>query len=218
MEDRLKVFIADDHPIFRRGLREVLEEDAALLIVGEASNGLMALQQIEQLLPEVAVLDIDMPQLNGFELVKEIRRKSLPVKIVFLTMHRDEDLFNEALSLGVRGYVLKDSAATDTVACIRAVAGGQHYISPAISTYLVRRSQRAAAFAQETPGLGDLTPAELRVLKLIAANKTSREIADELFINYRTVENHRTNICQKLGLRGSHSLLKFAFEHKSQLS
>ncbi len=218
MEDRLRVFIADDHPIFRRGLREVIEEDAGLFIVGEASNGVMALQQIEQLLPDVAVLDIDMPQLNGFDLVKEIRRKSLPVKIVFLTMHRDEGLFNEALSLGVRGYVLKDSAATDTVACIRAVEGGQHYISPTISTYLVRRSERTAALAQEIPGLGDLTPAELRVLKLIAKNKTSREIAEELFINYRTVENHRNNICQKLGLRGSHSLLKFAFEHKSQLS
>jgi DNA-binding NarL/FixJ family response regulator len=218
MEDKLRVLIADDHPIFRRGLREVIEEDSALLIVGEAGNGVMALQLIEQLRPDVAVLDIDMPQLNGFDLVKEIRRKNLPVTIVFLTMHRDEDLFNEALSLGVRGYVLKDSAATDTVASIRAVAGGQHYISPAISTYLVRRSERAAAVAQETPGLRDLTPAELRVLKLIAANKTSREIADELFINYRTVENHRANICQKLGLRGSHSLLKFAFEHKSQLS
>lgn len=218
MKSKLTVLIADDHPIFRRGLREVVEADIGLLVVGEAGDGAAALQQIEQLRPEVAVLDIDMPQLNGFELVKEIRRKSLPVKIVFLTMHRDEALFNEALSLGVRGYVLKDSAATEVAASIHAVASGQHYISPAISTYLVHRSERTALFAQETPGLSDLTPAELRVLKLIAANKTSREIAAELFLSYRTVENHRANICQKLGLRGSHALVKFAFEHKSQLS
>lgn len=218
MGDKLKVLIADDHPIFRRGLLEVIETDAALLVVGEAGDGATALEQMEQLRPDVAVLDIDMPELNGFELVKEIRRKNLPVKIVFLTMHKDEDLFNEALRLGVRGYVLKDSAADEVVASIRAVAGGQHYISPAISTYLVRRSERAAAFAQETTGLTALTPAELRVLKLIAANKTSREIAAQLFLSYRTVENHRANICQKLGLRGSHALVKFALEHKSQIS
>lgn len=218
MGNKLSVIVADDHPIFRRGLREVMEEDGGLLVVGEAGDGAAALQQIERLRPDVAVLDIDMPQLNGFDLVKEIRRKKLPVQIVFLTMHRDEDLFNEALSLGVRGYVLKDSAATEVVASIRAVAGGQHYISPAISSYLVRRGDRRAAFAQATPGLTDLTPAELRVLKLIAANKTSREIAVELFLSYRTVENHRANICQKLGLRGSHALVKFAFEHKPELS
>lgn len=218
MEDKLKILIADDHPIFRRGLREVMEEDAGLLIVGEAGNGLMALQQIEQLQPDIAVLDIDMPQLSGFEVVKELQRKNLPVKIIFLTMHRDEDLFNAALSLGARGYVLKDSAATEAVACIRTVAGGQHYISPAISSYLIRRSERLAAFTRETAGLSALTPAELRVLKLIATNKTSREIAAELFLSYRTVENHRANICQKLNLHGSHALVKFAFEHKSQLS
>jgi DNA-binding NarL/FixJ family response regulator len=218
MEDKLKILIADDHPIFRRGLREVMEEDAGLLIIGEAGNGLVALQQIEQLQPDIAVLDIDMPQLSGFEVVKELHRKNLPVKIIFLTMHRDEDLFNEALSLGARGYVLKDSAATEAVACIRTVAGGQHYISPVISTYLIRRSERLAAFAQETAGLSALTPAELRVLKLIATNKTSREIAAELFLSYRTVENHRANICQKLNLHGSHALVKFALEYKSQLS
>lgn len=217
MGDKLRVLIADDHPIFRQGLREVVEADATLLVVGEAGDGLTALQMIEQLAPEVVVLDIDMPGMNGFELVRELKRKSLPVKVVFLTMHKDEDLFNEALSLGALGYVLKDSAATDVVASIRAVAAGQHYISPAISTFLVHRSERTAVFAQEHPGLGELTPAELRVLKLIADNKTSREIASALFVSPRTVENHRANICQKLNLSGSHALLKFAFEHKSQL-
>ena len=218
MADDLTVMIADDHPIFRRGLREVIEGDGGLSVVGEAGDGEAALRLAEEKRPAVAVLDIDMPRLSGFELVAEFGRRHLPVAVVFLSMHKDEAMFNEAMRLGVRGYVLKDSAATDIVAGIRAVAAGQHFISPALSTYLIKRGERLSAFVREQPGLGGLTPAERRVLKLIADNKTSREIAAELFVSRRTVENHRTNICQKLGLRGSHSLLKFALEHKSELS
>jgi DNA-binding NarL/FixJ family response regulator len=217
MSDKLTVLIADDHPIFRRGLREVIE-DGGLTVVGEAGDGAVALQLAEELRPKVAVLDIDMPRLNGLEVVREFRRKNFPIAVVFISMHKDEGLLNEAVGSGVRGYVIKDSAADDIVACIRAVAGGQHYISPALSTWLVNRNERLAAFAQERPRLGSLTPAEHRVLKLIAENKTSKDIATELFVSFRTVENHRSNICQKLGLQGSHSLLKFALEHKSQLS
>lgn len=218
MTDNLTVLIADDHPIFRKGLREVIEADDSLTVVGEAGDGAVALGLAEKLRPQVAVLDIDMPRMNGFELVREFKRKHLQVEVVFLSMHKDEAMFNEALGLGVRGYVLKDSAATDITAGIRAVAAGQHFMSPALSTYLVNRSERLSAFAQEKPGLSALTPSERRVLKLIAENKTSREIAAELFVSYRTIENHRSNICQKLKLQGSHSLLKFALEHKSQLS
>ena len=218
MADDLTVMIADDHPIFRRGLREVIEGDGGLSVVGEAADGEAALRLAEERRPAVAVLDIDMPRLSGFELVAEFARRHLPVAVVFLSMHKDESMFNEALRLGVRGYVLKESAATDIVAGIRAVAAGQHFISPALSTYLVKRGERQSDLARELPGLGALTPAERRVLKLIADNKTSREIAAELFVSHRTVENHRTNICQKLRLHGSHSLLKFALEHKSELS
>jgi DNA-binding NarL/FixJ family response regulator len=218
MANVLTVLIADDHPIFRKGLREVIEADDALRVVGEAGDGAQALRLVEEERPEVAVLDIDMPRMSGFEVVKELRRKNLPVEVIFLSMHKDEAMFNEALGLGVRGYVLKDSAATDIIAGIRAVSGGQHFISPALSTYLINRNERAAAFAQEKPGIRGLTPSERRVLRLIAENKTSRQIAAELFISYRTVENHRSNICQKLGLQGSHSLIKFALEHKPELS
>lgn len=217
MEIKLRVVIADDHPIFRRGLREVIEADAGLSIVGEAEDGAAALKLIKELRPEVAVLDIDMPRLNGFELAKELARLNLPVEVVFLTMHKDEDMFNEALSLGVRGYVLKDSAVTDIAASIRAVARGEHYLSPALSNFILNRSRGAAAFAREHAGLGALTQTERRVLQLIAEHKTSREIAAELSISHRTVENHRNNISHKLNLSGSHALLKFALEHKSQL-
>jgi DNA-binding NarL/FixJ family response regulator len=217
MTDKLTVLIADDHPIFRRGLREVIELDDALTVVGEAEDGDVALRLLEELRPQVAVLDIDMPRMSGFELVSELIKRELAVAIIFLSMHKDEGMLNEAMRLGVLGYVTKDNACNDIVAGIRAVAARQHYISPELSRYLVSRNDRLASFAQQRPGIAALTAAERRVLKLIAENKTSREIASALFVSHRTVENHRSNICQKLGLHGSHSLLKFAFEHRLEL-
>ena len=217
MTQPIRLLIADDHPLLRTGLRQVIETDPRLQVVAEASDGAMALERLLALRPEVAVLDIEMPQLTGFALLREMRARRLTTAVVFLTMYRDEEMFNEALDLGALGYVLKDSATTDIVGAILAAAAGQPYISPAISALLIRRATRATTLLQQHPSLNDLTPTERRVLKLIAENKTSKEIAAELFISYRTVENHRANICQKLNLKGSHSLLKFAFDHKSEL-
>jgi DNA-binding NarL/FixJ family response regulator len=217
MTPEIHIIIADDHPLLRAGLRQVIESDSRLKVVAEASDGAAALEQITAHKPAVAVLDIEMPQLTGFELLRELRARGQTVAVIFLTMYRDEEMFNEALDLGALGYVLKDSATTDIIGAIRAVAAGQPYISPAISALLLKRGARAAALVQQKAGLNDLTPAERRILKLIAENRTSKEIAAELFISHRTVENHRANICQKLELKGSHSLLKFAFDHKSQL-
>ena len=185
---------------------------------GEASTGEDGLRLLAEQPFDLVLLDIDMPKKNGFVLAQEIGESKLPVKIVFLTMYKEENAFNRALDLGVKGYLLKDSAVTDIVAGIRAVANGQHFISPAISSYLINRHTRAGKLEDEKPGLKDLTPTEQRILKLIADNKTSKEIAAELFISARTVDNHRTNIATKLELHGSHALLKFAFDHKSELS
>jgi DNA-binding NarL/FixJ family response regulator len=217
MNPVIRLLIADDHPLLRTGLRQVIETDPGLQIVAEASDGAAALQLLAAHKPDVAVLDIEMPQLTGFALLREMRAKRLTTAVVFLTMYRDEEIFNEALDLGALGYVLKDCATTDIIGAIRAAAAGQPYISPAISAFLINRATRANTFVKQLPGLNDLTPTERRVLKLIAENKTSKEIATELFVSYRTVENHRANICQKLNLKGSHSLLKFAFDHKSEL-
>lgn len=216
--DQIRLVIADDHPIFRKGLLQVIEIEPDLQIVGEAADGQTALDQIKTLRPDVAVLDIDMPKMNGFVLAQEIGARKLPSKIIFLTMYKEENAFNRALDLGVKGYLLKDSAVTDIVAGIRAVATGQHFISPAISSYLINRHTRVDRLETEKPGLKDLTPMERRIIKFIAENKTSKEIAAELFISVRTVDNHRTNIATKLDLHGSHALLKFAFDHKSELS
>lgn len=216
VESKVRVVIADDHPIFRKGLREVIEDDPCLSVIGEAEDGAAAFACLQTLKPDVAVLDIAMPKRDGFALAREVQALQLPVRIIFLTMYKEEEAFNRALDLGVKGYVLKDSAAADIVSSIKTVAAGQHYISPAISSYLVTRSARAAALDQKS-GLHSLTPTERRILKLIAEKQTSKEIGRQLFISSRTVDNHRANICLKLDLHGSNALLKFALEHKSEL-
>ena len=130
---------------------------------------------------------------------------------------KEEELINRALDFGVNGFVLKENAVEDILDAIVTAAAGEHYLSPSVSGYLVRRRNRAETLAAHKPGLDDLTKAECRILKLISGNKTSREIAAELFISVRTVEAHRANICAKLDLHGSHRLLQFALENRSSL-
>jgi DNA-binding NarL/FixJ family response regulator len=217
MKTEIRIVIADDHPIFRKGLRSAIESDPGLKIIAEAEDGEEALENIQTLQPEIAILDMEMPNKGGFEVLRAIEEKKLSVAVIFLTMHKDERFFNAALDQGAKGYVLKDSAATDIIASIKMVAAGKNFISPQLSTYLLGRRARAASLLEQKPSLSKLTPTERQVLRLIAANKTSREIADELCISIRTVEKHRANISEKLELHGSHVLLSFALEHKSEL-
>jgi DNA-binding NarL/FixJ family response regulator len=216
MQPEISVLIADDHPIVRQGLRLAIEADPQLKVVAEASNGRMALAHLERLHPQVAVIDIEMPDTDGFAVAREVVARRLAVGIVFLTVYRTEGFFTEALRLGAKGYVLKDSAVTDIVSSIRAVAAGEHFTSPALTSYLVRRQTRTVSSV--TPGLDALTPAELRVLELVADYKTSREIGEALHVSHRTVQAHRTNICAKLDLHGSHALMKFALDHRTRLN
>jgi len=217
MNDEVSVLIADDHPIFRQGLRQIIEADPRIRIVAEASDGEQAWQRLQETKPAVAVLDLTMPLRDGFGVAGAARDRNLKVAIVFLTMHKDEHYLHAALDLGVRGYVLKDSAIAEITDCIKAVAEGRNYISPALSGFLINRDRRAATLAAQKPALDQLTPTERRVLKLIAEGRTSREIAGELNISARTVDHHRNNIATKLELRGSHALVKFAVKHQSEL-
>lgn len=218
MANEIKIILADDHPVVRQGLRQALEAESELRVVGEAGDGCVALELIEKQQPDIAILDVDMPKLDGFAVARAVRQHDLAVRLIFLTIHREEDLFNESVGLGARGYVLKDSAMTDIVGAVKVVAAGQHYASPALTGYLFNRNRQAAAPAAEKHALQDLTPAERRVLALIAEYKTSKEIAEELSVSPRTVETHRANISDKLEIHGSHALMKFALAHKSQLS
>ncbi len=217
MKKNISVFIADDHPIFRKGLRDVLKEDSSIHLVGEAADGATALQRIRELKPQAAVLDLDMPEMNGLEIAKRISALKLPVSLVILTMYKEERVFNEAINAGILGYVLKENAAVDLLNCIHAVVAGQPYISPSLSSLLLNRGAQRQSFLEEQPGLQSLTPAEARILKLVAEDLTSKEIAEQLNISFHTVENHRAKISEKLHLHGSHSLLKFAFENKGRL-
>lgn len=218
MTTETRIIVADNHPLLREGLRQVIASDEGLSVVGEADDGEAALALIEAHRPDVAVLDITMPNMDGFELARAIRGKGLPVHVIFLTIHDEEDMVNEALDLGARGYVLKEGAIKEIVFAIKAVVKGQSYLSPSITAHLVNRQRRAAALLDRKPGLAELSPRERQILSLIAEAKTSKEIAAALRIDYRTVENHRNNICRKLDLHGTNALLTFALNHKSELT
>ena len=139
------------------------------------------------------------------------------MEIIILTLYKDDKYFNAAMDIGVKGYILKDSISTELLESLRAVSGGKHYISPVISDLLIDRKTRLQSLARSMPSLNELTPSERNILKLLAENKTSKEIANDLFISVRTVENHRTHICNKLGIKGHNKLLQFAIEHRSAL-
>ena len=217
MSNEITIVIADDHPIVRKGLRETIEDESKFIVVAEVNNGQEAIAAIEKFTPQITILDVDMPVMNGFEAARAIKAKKLTTEIIFLTMHRDEDLFNEAIDLGAKGFVLKDSALADIVDCIKAVASKNHFTSHALTSFLINRSRRNLQLTEKQPSINDLTQSERRVLRLIAENLTSREIGEQLFISPRTVEKHRSNICEKLNLHGSHALFKFALQHKSEL-
>ncbi len=217
MQRPIRVLIADDHPLFREGVRSILRNQTDIEVVGESSDGTQTLEALTSLAPDILVTDLDMPVMGGLTLMKTIRDEGRPVNVIVLTMYQEEDMFNEAMDLGVKGYVLKENAVQDIVAALRAVADGGYYVSPSLSGHILGRRTREAGTSGYALNLTTLTGMERRVLKLIAQNKTSREIAAVLFISPKTVENHRTSICSKLQLRGSHSLLKFAIENRRHI-
>ena len=210
--------IADDHPVFRHGLQQVVERQADMQVVEAVGDGSAAMDAISHLSPHVAVLDVRMPGLGGFEVAKQVAEQRLHTRLMFLTMHDEPALFERAMAIGVKGYVLKDAALSEIVQAIRTVAIGRTYLSPALSEYLVERSfpSRRAAATESSP-LEALNERERHILRLIGDSKTSKEIAETLGVHYRTIENQRAVISHKLGLQGSHALVKFAFEHKHDL-
>ena len=217
MSDEIRIVFAEDHPFFRDGLRRALGGEDGFRLVGEAADGPAALELVQSIEPEVAILDIGLPMMNAVSVVRRIRELQLPVEVVFLTVHDEQEMFEEALELGVRGYLLKDCTASELVRCVRAVASGQHYTTPLMTSYLVAKMQRVERFAETVRGLSLLTPHERAILRRIAHEKTSKEIAEEMGIAPKTVDAHRTNICRKLKIHGKHVLSRFALIHRSSL-
>lgn len=212
MNDVIEIFIADDHPIVRQGLRQTIESNDGMKIVGEAGDGGEALEAVVQLKPAVVVLDIDLPTMDGFQIATQLRARNSESRIIFLTVHREEGFLKKALALGATGYVLKDSAVTDITSAVTAASQNLPFISPAMTAYLLKTRT-----SNSDSDLNSLTPAERRVLKLIAQYKTTKEIAEHLFVSPRTIESHRATIAQKLGLHGSHSLMRYALQHADEI-
>jgi len=217
-DKKIKIVMADDHPIFRNGLRQVIEEDKNIEILAEAENGLRAIELIREMNPDVILLDIDMPKMTGLEVLKELKESDKEHKTIFLTVYADEDIFDEAMELGISGYVLKDSAVSDILECINKVYEGDYYISPAVSNLLLSRKERQKKFKNEMPLIERLTKTEKAILNFIADGLTSREISERTGTSFKTVENHRSNISNKLNLKGANSLIKFAIENKDKLN
>ena len=211
----IKIFIADDHPIFRGGLRQLIETDAQLVVIGEAKDGAEAIERLLALPADVALLDLDMPKADGFEVLTALREKGRALQFIFLTMHKDEQFLNAALDLGVKGFLVKDSAAEEVIDCIHAVVNGEEFISPQLTGFLLKRMRQTNA--AKPSQLDQLTPTERKVLRLVAEYKTNKEIAAELNMGVRTVEQHRLNVSEKFNLKGRHALVKFVSEHLDQL-
>jgi len=217
MKYETTILIVDDHPLLRRGVREVIAENRSFRVIAEAADGDEALRLIAELKPDLAIVDIDMPRLSGLELLRRLRQIPSPVKTIILTMYREEDVFNAAMDANAKAYVVKDNAANDIMAALEKVARGETYFSPIMKEAEHRRSTRVQDLLLNKPQLDTLTPSERRILKLIGEDYTSKEIADFLKLSVRTIDNHRQNICRKLNLHGTHSLLKFAFDNSAYL-
>lgn len=210
MKKKISVLIADDHHIFRKGILSILKNEDPFEVVGEAPDGTIAIEKIRRLKPDIALLDLDMPGLNGLEIAMIISKEKLPVKVAILTMHKEKEYFNKAMEIHVKAFLLKDKISDDLIECLKTVADNKYFISPQLSTFLVDK--------EKPEWVELLTSAELIVLRLLAKNKTSKQISEELFNSVRTIENHRNNICKKLNLSGQNALLLFASKNKHYLS
>ena len=215
--DSISIVIAEDHPIFRKGIRDLIVEDGRFTVVEETGNGNKVVEVVHKFKPKLLLLDVNMPGRNGLDIAMEIQASGIAIDIIVMTMHKEGELFDKAMDVGVKGYLLKESAEDELLKCIETVLDGDCYISPQLSKHLLNRKEQSDRVHDDNPGLKILSPAEHRILKLISEQKTSKEIADILHISVKTVHNHRTNICVKLELHGINALLKFAIEHRSSL-
>lgn len=209
----ITVLVADDHPLLCAGLVAAVSQDKRYVVLGQCDNGHAALQKVLDLKPAIAVLDMDMPRMSGLEVQRELVVRGSATRVVILTLHRGWDLLYAALDQGIRGYVLKESALTDVLEAILQVHRGGSFVSTALQPALIERSGRKPGGGE----LDQLTATELRVLRRVSNGLSSKEIAEELGIGVRTVENHRTNICGKLYLAGTNALTRYAAEHRKEI-
>ena len=206
MKNKVRIIIADDHPVLSEGLVSVLNKREGMEIIGLAIDGEEALNLIRKYKPDIAILDVQMPKPDGFEVAQIVISEKLPTKIIFLTMFKEEDFIKKAIDLGIKGYILKESAVIDIIKCIAAVENDKFFLSPQVSDVLL-------SYTNKKENEEELTSSEKKILLLIGKGKGSKEIAEELSVSIKTVENHRSHICKKLGITGNSALLKYSMQN-----
>jgi DNA-binding NarL/FixJ family response regulator len=207
---KLRLLVADDHALFRQGLRKILEEREDWEVVGEADNGRVAVRKAIALEPEVAILDIGMPILNGIDACRQIVHKAPGVRVLVLSMHSDEAYVTRALGAGATGYLLKDSAGKELIRAIAAVAQGTSYFSPAISRLMLDDYMRRAASGGVSDRYETLSDRERQIFQLVAEGRSNKEVAELLEISPATVETHRARVLQKLDVHNTAELVLYA--------
>ena len=208
------ILIADDHPIFRQGVRHLIEQHEELSIVAEANDGQSVIQLIRLHNPDIVILDLFMPNIDGLGVLQWTRENSARTVCVILTMQTDATLIERAIELGARGYLFKEDAYDQLHHCLDAVRAGKTYTSPSLASPAVLQSPIDSEILER---LSHLTSKQLALLQLLAEFKTSHEIADMMHISHRTVQNHRLNICSVLDMQGSGKLLEFAVRHQAEI-
>jgi len=209
----IKVFLADDHAVLRDGLRYILEAQPDIKVIGNAADGRTAVQQVQQLHPDVVLMDISMPALNGIEATQHIHADCPATQVVILSIHATSEHIFRALQAGARGYVLKESAGKEVVKAVRTVYAGQRYLSARITDTVITDYLRTNQTAQSKSPLEHLSPREREVLQLVVEGKSNAEIAALIFLSPKTVETYRSRIMQKLGIHDLPGLVKFAIQH-----
>jgi DNA-binding NarL/FixJ family response regulator len=209
----IRVLIAEDHLMVRAGIRALLEKAGDIHVLGEASNGQEAIEMTETLKPDVLIMDIMMPRLNGIQAAENIREMKFPTHILLLSMYSDEGFVHKALQCGVKGYVLKSSVSDELLWAVRAVASGKTYLSKLIAEIVVESATHPHSTLQDRDPLSNLSPREKEILQLIAEEHTSAEIGQMLFISEKTVEKHRTKLMEKLNVRNLAGLVRLAVKY-----
>ncbi|MBT1709445.1 response regulator transcription factor [Fulvivirgaceae bacterium PWU5] len=205
---RYKILIADDHSMVRDGVKNLIRQNKEYTVIGEASNGRQAIEQFETLAPDLLILDISMPDLNGMEVAREVLNKNPLASIIILSMYDDEEYVSRCLEIGVKGYVVKNESGSELEYAIKSVLQGKNYFSRQAQDVIFKKYSHAVTKKKQREELIRLTPREVEIIRLIAEGLTSQQMADKLFISPRTVETHRANLMKKVGVKNAIELVK----------